>query len=251
MFSGGRLKFNTNIMRFKQFLITLFLIPVLASAQVINGLGDKIDSSKIKLWFPASNQEYQAVYHFGNSDQESQFILIIANNTCFAQIISGQWKLIDEGKTEWMYNYENLENVRIEGNKFYSDKTNGEFVVYENHTGLIVSKPWRGATRPGEQEIGEAICPVEKQFQGKYPFASYRFLNEDELQQMSKSDLQIMRNEIFARYGYFFNTGSEMNIYFKNQVWYSEVYPDVSGFLTGLEKENIELIKNVENYKNE
>ena len=56
-----------------------------------------------------------------------------------------------------------------------------------------------------------------------------------------------MRNEIFARYGYIFNSGGEMEAYFKKQDWYSAHHSDVNNFLTELEKENIKQIKSIEN----
>jgi hypothetical protein len=42
---------------------------------------------------------------------------------------------------------ENLKNVKIQGNKFYSSKTNGEFVIFNDEKnkatkGLLVYKPW-------------------------------------------------------------------------------------------------------------
>jgi hypothetical protein len=55
-----------------------------------------------------------------------------------------------------------------------------------------------------------------------------------------------MRNEIFARYGYKFTPGSEMYNYFNQQDWYSAKYDNVNDFLTDIEKENINLIKQAE-----
>lgn len=235
-------------MRFKLLLLITLLIPVFAVAQIIDGTGEKIDFLKIKAWLPSRLQEYQAVYHFGNSELESDFILIIVNNSCFAQIAAGEWKSKD-GKDHWVFDYENLKNVRIEGNKFYSDKTDGEFVVYENKPGLIIYNPWRSVAKKGESEIGYVSCTVDRKFDQKYAFASYRLLSKHELEKMTQSELQRMRNEIFARYGYIFTTGSEMDVYFKKQKWYVGHYSDVSDFLTALEKENIELIQFVERSK--
>jgi hypothetical protein len=56
-----------------------------------------------------------------------------------------------------------------------------------------------------------------------------------------------MRNEIFARYGYKFKSGGEMDKYFKSQDWYSGQHDNVNDFLTELEKENIKLIRQIEN----
>ena len=55
-----------------------------------------------------------------------------------------------------------------------------------------------------------------------------------------------MRNEIFARYGYIFKEGGEMEKYFKSQDWYTPEHKNVNDFLTEIEKENLKLIREVE-----
>jgi hypothetical protein len=77
---------------------------------------------------------------------------------------------------------------------------------------------------------------------GRFPEASSRFLTADDLNSLSKYDLKIMRNEIFARYGYIFQT-EDMRNYFNRQTWYTPRYSDVNSFLTKIEKKNIDLIK--------
>jgi hypothetical protein len=63
---------------------------------------------------------------------------------------------------------------------------------------------------------------------------------------MSKIELKIIRNEIFARYGMIFKKGSEMDLYFKKQDWYQPQYKSVDQFLTQLEKDNLTIIKKAE-----
>ncbi|HPE58129.1 MAG TPA: YARHG domain-containing protein [Bacteroidales bacterium] len=77
---------------------------------------------------------------------------------------------------------------------------------------------------------------------GKFPQASIRLLNESDLNGLSKKDLKIMRNEIFARYGYIFIT-EDMKFYFSNQPWYQGKYKDVSSMLTDIEIKNVKFIK--------
>ncbi len=77
---------------------------------------------------------------------------------------------------------------------------------------------------------------------GIYPQASLRLLKDDDLKGLSKSDLRIMRNEIFARYGYIFRT-TQMKNYFEKQSWYKPAHADVTNRLTELEKQNIQLIQ--------
>lgn len=80
---------------------------------------------------------------------------------------------------------------------------------------------------------------------GRFPEASEKYLTSDYLSKFSKYDLKIMRNEIFARHGYIFQT-DDLKDYFKSQNWYTQSFNDVSSFLSNIEKSNIELIKNLE-----
>ena len=81
---------------------------------------------------------------------------------------------------------------------------------------------------------------------GKYPFTSQRLVTERELNSYSSTELKIMRNEIFARYGYIFKKGGEMETYFKQQSWYKPKYSDVKNLLSDIENQNIATIKKVE-----
>jgi hypothetical protein len=80
---------------------------------------------------------------------------------------------------------------------------------------------------------------------GKYRQASDRVLTAVDIAGYSSSELKIMRNEIYARYGYIFKS-KEMRNYFTAQSWYTPRYSDVSSFLSETEKKNIELIKRYE-----
>jgi hypothetical protein len=82
-------------------------------------------------------------------------------------------------------------------------------------------------------------------FKGKYPESSEKLLTETELKNIPKKQLKIMRNEIFARYGYIFKT-EEMSTYFKKQENYLPVMEDVDAFLSEIEVKNIALIKRLE-----
>lgn len=79
-----------------------------------------------------------------------------------------------------------------------------------------------------------------------YPEASERDLDDSELMEMTKRELKIMRNEIFARHGYIFKT-KDMKNYFSAQNWYRPMYSNVTNRITIIEKKNIDLIKSFEN----
>jgi len=236
-------------MRSMLLLLTITLIHSLACGQTIYGF-KRFDNLKLKPWLTDQIEEYQYLYYFGFSKLESSLILIMGSDSCYAQIKYGEW--VKKGKKrDWIWNYKTLKNVRIQGNKFFSDKTNGEFVIYDNTEGLVLyNNPWRGVGKKGEYELGFVCASIDSYYYGKFSYASFRQLNKDELTEMTLADLKMMRNEIYARYGYIFNPGSEMDTYFKMQGWYKGQHRDVSACLTDLEKRNIRLIQMIENNKN-
>lgn len=81
---------------------------------------------------------------------------------------------------------------------------------------------------------------------GRFPDASRRLLTPEELARYNVPDLRLMRNEIFARHGYVFKEAA-LAEYFGRQPWYTPEYDDVSGFLSDIEKQNIERIRQAEN----
>lgn len=85
---------------------------------------------------------------------------------------------------------------------------------------------------------------------GDYPQASQRLLKSKDVENMYKEDLEFMRNEIFARHGYCFNK-KHLRQQFEMQDWYVPNTVDIKGFLTDIEKKNIELIKRYEKYADE
>ena len=85
---------------------------------------------------------------------------------------------------------------------------------------------------------------------GDYPQASQRLLKAKDVENLMKEDLEFMRNEIFARHGYCFNR-KHLRQQFEMQDWYVPNTVNIKGFLTDIEKKNIELIKRYEKYAEE
>lgn len=70
---------------------------------------------------------------------------------------------------------------------------------------------------------------------------SVRILVVEYLNNFSKRELDIMRNEIFADHGYKFKS-KKWQKYFCDKEWYKPRYDDVNNRLTNIEKINIQLI---------
>jgi len=92
---------------------------------------------------------------------------------------------------------------------------------------------------------------------GHFPLVSKQVMTLNELQQYAGKthanvmasglpNLQIMRNEIFARHGYRFRAGGDIAGYFAGQSWYRPQYDDVTSRLTEIERINIALIQILE-----
>ena len=99
-------------------------------------------------------------------------------------------------------------------------------------------------TEPSPPALGEPDKSLgEFQLPGRYPIASLCRLTYEDMKGMDKSELQIMRNEIFARHGYIFRINPKMVEYFNSQSWYTPRYQDVSNQLSEIEVYNVSFIK--------
>lgn len=72
-------------------------------------------------------------------------------------------------------------------------------------------------------------------------------LEEEDLKNLRKLDLEIIRNSIFARHGYAFKTET-IRSFFEASYWYVPISDNVDKELTALEKQNIALLKRLEEY---
>jgi len=81
--------------------------------------------------------------------------------------------------------------------------------------------------------------------------ASNTKLTQEDLENLSKGDLKIIRNTIYARHGYSFKN-RPMRVFFDVQEWYIPTTADIKADFTQIEKDNIDLLlkyeKNAEEY---
>jgi len=80
------------------------------------------------------------------------------------------------------------------------------------------------------------------QLDGDYTFASERYLSSEDLNHYSIDELRLIRNEIYARYGYIFKS-KDLESHFKSKKWYKPGRENVDDYLSGIEESNIRLIK--------
>ncbi|WP_198508924.1 YARHG domain-containing protein [Bacillus sp. FJAT-44742] len=77
-----------------------------------------------------------------------------------------------------------------------------------------------------------------------FPDSHFRLISSSELRGLTKDQLRIARNEIYARNGYVFNS-NDLRQYFSSKSWYvpNRFY---DGSLNSTEKQNVHLIKSLE-----
>ena len=80
--------------------------------------------------------------------------------------------------------------------------------------------------------------------------ASLEILTEKKLKNLKKSDLELVKNTIYARHGLIFKS-VKMQRYFNDCDWYLPVSENINAELTPLEKTNMELLTRFEKYAKE
>ena len=188
--------------------------------------------------------KYEGEYHFGESESESTLkVIVTPAGKVYIQVYSGVYNI---RKNKWDLNVENYNNVRITGNKIAAPGIDAEFMIYtrENIRGIMDS-----FAENGKKYYNFGTYSGKLDIPGKYPEMSLREITKDELDKKSNTELKIMRNEVYARYGMIFKKGGDMEKYFSKQDWYYANEENTDKFLSQLEKDNIKLVLEAENKK--
>ena len=111
------------------------------------------------------------------------------------------------------------------------------------------AKKLAAAQTPTEKVVVKEVIktvPVSGAYNDYFliPYSGNTYLDASDLAGFSSSDLRIARNEIYARYGYVFDS-QELQAYFDSQAWYAPDY-SYNGSLTDWEQHNVDLIKSFE-----
>ena len=136
----------------------------------------------------------------------------------------------------------------------------GDHAWYDHYIGQSAKKPKEifgeinRLKDPNFYQVKEMICINQKEkyyssltkwFPGDYGFASFKELRENDFKSYDKQTLKLIRNEIFARYGYEFKTNS-LKKHFESKNWYKPSYGVYDSLITEIEQNNINLILELE-----
>lgn len=130
------------------------------------------------------------------------------------------------------------------------DKYDGKFQFTLDLTKMELKGNWKPFKSKGNSEKNYVLTKKEFEYDpsaGVYPQGSQRLLTEADVENYGVEELEIMRNEIYARHGYSFKN-KKMRQYFESKDWYVPVGVDIRAQLTNDEVENIALIYRYEEY---
>ena len=144
------------------------------------------------------------------------------------------------------------DNYAIVAKEPGDDKYDGVFNLTVNPKQPdVITGTWEPNT-PGAHLGAKTFSLQRKAFNylqdvGDYPEASKRLLKVEDVENVMTPELELMRNEIFARHGYCFKNKVQREV-FESKDWYVPNTVDARKDLTEIEKKNIALIKKYEKY---
>lgn len=166
----------------------------------------------------------------GDDKYDGEFVFKINDGK-----LTGKWtayKDIDIKKRKYnlekkSFNYNsdiNLEKTKeyVNWNKFTEEKVTEEYK--EGEFEEWISREFASAT--------DLIYEIN---------ASNTLLTKNEVENLKKGDLTIIRNTIYARHGYSFKN-RPLRVFFDAQSWYIPVHTNIKNDFTELEKKNIQLL---------
>ena len=178
----------------------------------------------------------------GDDKYDGEFNFGIGKND---SIISGKWKAYKKLETqERKYNLTKKIFLYNPNNKL-----SNVYVDWEKKKSKMVQVEYDGDVEDYLQE--EYFATTEKVFNLN---PSLTLLTKKEVENLSKADIYVLRNSIYAKHGYSFKN-RQLRAFFDKHEWYIPVHTNIKEELTEIEKNNIKLLliyeKNAEEYYDE
>lgn len=166
--------------------------------------------------------------------------------------------------------YKGSDHIKYEGDFFYGE-IKGKGILYDYDGNIVVSGQWKNnmcglinaedyqspemtqimSVKDVSQGVVDKIVPETSTDAENYilPDSNLRYITREEITSFSKEALRLARNEIYARHGRKFES-EDLRQYFESQPWYNgylsqEEFDD--GVLNEYERENLDLLKAIEN----
>jgi YARHG domain len=151
--------------------------------------------------------------------------------------------------------------VSVKGDSLYSfdmkepgtDQYDGHFQFAINTNQNSLTGKWSPFKKGAASSKEFSLKKVSYEYRtdtGYYPESSERLLTHEDVENLIVEELEVMRNEIYARHGYSFKD-KEMRLRFDTTTWYIPMGIDIRDKLTDIEVQNIDLIYQYEEYLEE
>lgn len=189
-------------------------------------------------------------------------VVLTTENSKFDNLNTGTWEM--SGDTVKMHFFKGIYQRGIgEGTLLENNSPNEEqkelFEVYVNdildidfQTFFLMSEFKQGLVKKYYKILDKQVKYkpelYDAELPGDYPFVSSRKISEKDLDGYATFELRIMRNEVFARYGYIFKS-EDLNLHFSKKKWYTPKHSNVDIFVSDIEAANLELITEIEKYR--
>ncbi len=154
----------------------------------------------------------------------------------------GTWKPFKESEGVFEKEYKLLKKQPIYDAKLMIPTEETGYVDWRT----FIKKQIKDTSNNGENSYEQYIYRISSR-QIFLLNASTTVLNENDLKNLRKIDLEIIRNTIFARHGYAFKN-IKFRQFFDPIDWYVPLKENIDGELSPLEKTNISLLTRMEKY---
>lgn len=171
----------------------------------------------------------------------------------YYEILARKGIIFNDGEVQAFFDQKKWYKPLVEESEFDISVLNEYENVNMQLIQSIVQREPKQDMNSEETSTAEDMNAPESEISADYilPESNSRYYDSYELSELSKGELRLARNEIYARHGRMFET-EDLNQYFSSQPWYTGYLSadefDESVF-NGYEKANLELIKSVEDEK--
>jgi len=235
------------------FTFTLLVITASVSAQLPKTIlqGDSQENYPAGKFTISKRSIAQSagVYHFGESEGESDLIVLPYKSGLIVQVSGYNWGTDPKTGTEtWLREFKTYNHVILKGSTFQFGKYHGTFALYKGKIKkaiLLNGDPSSDLVYGKDTvEAGHFDTDLATYFNGKkYPEISLKLIDEKYLSGKSKEVLRYMRNEVFAMYRFIFKDPATAALFHDRYLPWRK---DVLMCLTEIEKHNLKLIMDYE-----
>ena len=237
--------------------LKIFLSLLLCSIIFTNGFAQKSPAAYAIIGSNCASGGYD-YYFFSDKKVVAVWALGESPNPIDGGIYKGTWELNSKGEVSISYQYA-VNFVPAKNAKVVAVAAQ---TIYDLYEAKVSQNPTNDLLKLTSIQEGEDGCEITKKhnymnaddffstcitspiFKSQYAFTSTKTLSEQDLASYSKSELEIMRNEIFARYNYAFQNPKWKTFFGKKGS--ANLLVNVEVLFSEIEKNNLTTIKSVE-----